>query len=108
VKITSTPRETRNCAARVGPERVRRASRLSGRCGAAALDYGDVRIAGRLVGLPLCQEHFRKLRDSPDPLALASAWAPDLPEGRTQRATAVVVAASLDARPGRDAQRVGR
>lgn len=32
-------------------------SRLRGRCGTAALDYGDLRVAGRLVEIPLCQAH---------------------------------------------------
>ena len=75
--MTRSPRETRDCAARLDSKR---ASRPGGRCGSAALDYGDVRIAGEPVELPLCQAHFRKLRDSPDPKALALAWAPDLPE----------------------------
>ncbi|MDX6597219.1 MAG: hypothetical protein QOE87_1106 [Gaiellales bacterium] len=79
MRISPKPRETRACVARVASERGRRASRLNGRCGSAALDYGDVRVAGRLVEIPLCQAHFRTLRDSPDPNALALAWAPDTP-----------------------------
>jgi hypothetical protein len=77
MKITPKLRETRTCAARVDTVSVRRALRKSGRCGAAALDFGDVRVAGELVALPLCRAHFRMLRDSPDPLELAGAWAPD-------------------------------
>ena len=59
--MTVTPRlrETRACVARVGLEHVRRGSRRSGRCGAAALDFGDVRVAGQLVVIPLCRAHFR-------------------------------------------------
>ena len=79
MRIAPTSRETRACAARVAPENARRAVRRSGRCGAAALDFGDVRVAGRLVTLPLCRAHFRMLRDSPDPGELAGAWAPDAP-----------------------------
>jgi hypothetical protein len=67
------PRETRSCIAR--------GARGAGaaRCGADALDYGDVRVAGQLVEIPLCQAHFRKLRDSADPLALRASWAADAP-----------------------------
>jgi hypothetical protein len=77
MKIAPRARETRDCIARIGSERARRASRASGRCGAAALDFGDVRVAGQLVAIPLCRVHFRMLRDSPDPRELASAWASD-------------------------------
>jgi hypothetical protein len=65
------PRETRSCIARG----TRGAAAT--RCGADALDYGDVRVAGQLVEIPLCQTHFRKLRDSADPAALRASWAPD-------------------------------
>jgi hypothetical protein len=71
------PRETRTCIARA----ARRGSTSTGspRCGAEALDYGDVRVAGQLVEIPLCQTHFRKLRDSSDPIALGASWALDAP-----------------------------
>jgi hypothetical protein len=74
MQITPNTRETRNCAARLSLARPTRAHK---RCGVAALDFGDVRVAGRLVEIPLCRAHFRKLRDSPDPAALALDWAPD-------------------------------
>ncbi|HEY3612120.1 MAG TPA: hypothetical protein VGK92_00365 [Gaiellales bacterium] len=67
------PRETRTCIARAA--RGSGALRASARCGAAALDFGDVRVAGQLVEIPLCQAHFRKLRDSSDPIALGASWA---------------------------------
>ncbi len=79
MKISTNPRETRTCAARVDSERGRRAARRGGRCGSAAQDYGDVRIAGLLVEIPLCQVHFRMLRDSPSPSALRLTWAVDPP-----------------------------
>ncbi len=75
MKVAQNPRETRDCVARVGLERTRQAPRKRSRCGAAALDFGDVRIAGRLVEIPLCRLHFRMLRDSADPVALAREWA---------------------------------
>ena len=50
------------------------------RCGAPALDFGDVRIAGCLVEIPLCRKHFRKLRDHPDPITLARSWATNAEE----------------------------
>jgi hypothetical protein len=65
----------RVCVARVDPQRPRRAPH-SAPCGSAALDWGDVRIAGQLVELPLCRAHFRTLRDSVDPAALARNWEP--------------------------------
>jgi len=74
MKPTPNQRETRNCVARLG---LKRATQARGRCGVAALDFGDVRVAGRLVEIPLCRAHFRKLRDSSDPAALALDWAPD-------------------------------
>ena len=77
MKAIQTPRETRDCVAHV--QRARRHLRISGRCGVPALDFGDVRVAGQLVEIPLCRAHFRALRDSPDPLALALTWAPELP-----------------------------
>ena len=77
MKIAPKLRETRTCAARVGAEHGRKASRRSGRCGAAALDFGDVRVAGELVALPLCRPHFRMMRDSADPLEVAAGWGPD-------------------------------
>ena len=70
------PRETRKCVARLGVERTGRAPRISARCGALALDFGDVRIAGELVEIPLCRAHFRTLRDCADPHDLAQDWAP--------------------------------
>jgi hypothetical protein len=70
------PRETRNCIARAG---TGRAPSVGSRCGAAALDFGDVRVAGQLVEIPLCQDHFRTLRDSDDPIALGASWAADAP-----------------------------
>ena len=89
--MTVTPRlrETRACVARVGLEHVRRGSRRSGRCGAAALDFGDVRVAGQLVVIPLCRAHFRILRDSPDPKELAGDWAPDTPSAAEPPAVAI-------------------
>ena len=77
MRIAPRLRETRTCAARVGAEHGRKASRRSGRCGAAALDFGDVRVAGELVALPLCRPHFRMMRDSADPLGVAASWGPD-------------------------------
>jgi hypothetical protein len=71
------PRETRNCIARAS--RGGGTSTVAPRCGAEALDYGDVRVAGQLVEIPLCQAHFRKLRDSTDPIALRASWAADAP-----------------------------
>jgi len=71
VKTVLNARETRYCSARLDPRRA------MSRCGAAALDYGDVRVAGELVEIPLCQRHFRKLRDSDHPLALKRLWTPD-------------------------------
>jgi hypothetical protein len=79
MKMSPTSRETRACAARLALREASRSQRLSGRCGSAALDYGDVRVAGQLVAVPLCQEHFRILRDSLDPIALALTWAPEAP-----------------------------
>jgi hypothetical protein len=75
VKLAPSSRETRTCAARVGAEGTGRRLRTSGRCGVPALDFGDVRVAGQLVTIPLCRAHFRKLRDSPDPRELAASWA---------------------------------
>ena len=71
MKISPNARETRDCAARLSLKRA------TARCGATALDFGDVRIAGQLVEIPLCREHFRKLRDCADPAALALSWAAD-------------------------------
>jgi hypothetical protein len=71
MKTIPNARETRACSARLG---------LKGagtRCGAPALDYGDVRVAGQLVEIPLCRKHFRELRDSADPRALKHLWAPE-------------------------------
>jgi hypothetical protein len=74
MRITLNQRETRDCVARLSRARP---SRARGRCGVPALDFGDVRVAGRPVEIPLCRAHFRTLRDSPDPAALALDWAPD-------------------------------
>jgi hypothetical protein len=35
----------------------------------------DVKFAGRLLALPLCRIHLRKLRESDAPAALARSWA---------------------------------
>jgi hypothetical protein len=51
------------------------ALRIGARCGAAALDFRDIRVGGESVQLPLCRVHFRKLGDSADPAALTLAWA---------------------------------
>jgi hypothetical protein len=72
MKATPNARETRACAAKVG---AKRAPGPEARCGVPALDFGDVRVAGALVEIPLCRKHFRELRDSADPRALARAWA---------------------------------
>jgi hypothetical protein len=77
MSTVQNPRETRDCVAQV--QRARRHLRISGRCGAPALDFGDVRIAGQLIEIPSCRTHFRALRDSPDPIALALTWAPEPP-----------------------------
>jgi hypothetical protein len=74
MKTIQNPRESRKCVARLKEAHAKRASRTAVRCGAAALDFGDVRIAGELVEIPLCRQHFRKLRDSADPVALAQDW----------------------------------
>ena len=74
MKTFQNPRETRKCVARLSDPQAKRAPRRAARCGDAALDFGDVRIAGELVEIPLCRPHFRKLRDSVDPVALAQDW----------------------------------
>jgi hypothetical protein len=71
------PRETRKCSARLRAGRGDGTAHARDVCGAAALDFGDVRVAGQLVEIPLCQEHFRKLRDCADPSALTLSWATD-------------------------------
>jgi hypothetical protein len=70
-------RETRKCVGGLSALPNARASRtrVRVRCGVAALDFGDVRVAGELVEIPLCRAHFRVLRDSADPAALAREWA---------------------------------
>jgi hypothetical protein len=62
---------------RLSVRTVNGARRKRPRCGAAALDFGDVRIAAKPVEIPLCREHFRMLRDSADPAGLAREWAND-------------------------------
>jgi hypothetical protein len=74
VRFVQTPRETRACVARLSVLRVTSRTRTNARCGSAALDFGDVRIAGALVEIPVCRKHFRMLRDSADPVALARDW----------------------------------
>jgi hypothetical protein len=75
MKVIQNARETRKCVARLSEPRASSRPRTKARCGTAALDFGDVRIAGELVEIPLCRAHFRLLRDSGDPTALARAWA---------------------------------
>jgi hypothetical protein len=74
VELLQSQRETRTCVGRPSVLTANGARRKRPRCGAAALDFGDVRIAGKLVEIPLCREHFRVLRDSPDPVGLAGVW----------------------------------
>jgi hypothetical protein len=62
------------CVARVNLRLPDWAPRKGARCGAPALDFGDVRIPGAPVDLPLCRVHFQQLRDSADPAALAKSW----------------------------------
>jgi hypothetical protein len=75
VELLRNQRETRKCVGRLGVLTPNAARPKRPRCGVAALDFGDVRIAGRLVEIPLCRTHFRVLRDSADPVALAQEWA---------------------------------
>jgi hypothetical protein len=75
VELLQNQRETRKCVGRLGDLGTLGAPRKRSRCGAAALDFGDVRIAGRSVEIPLCRAHFRVLRDSADPAGLAKEWA---------------------------------
>ena len=75
VELLQNQRETRKCVGRLSLLTASSARRKRPRCGAPALDFGDVRIAAKLVEIPLCREHFRVLRDSPDPVGLARAWA---------------------------------
>ena len=75
VELLQNQRETRKCVGGLSMLNTTRAARTRVRCGAAALDFGDVRIAGQLVEIPLCRTHFRVLRDSADPVALAREWA---------------------------------
>jgi hypothetical protein len=74
-------REIRTCAALAVTRRGASIVPASGRCDAAAHDFGDVRVRGRLIEIPLCQDHFRKMRDSNDPTALVAAWSADLSTG---------------------------
>jgi hypothetical protein len=80
MELLQNQRETRKCVGCVISLAVSQAEpngrrRKRPRCGVAALDFGDVRIAGKLVEIPLCRTHFRVLRDSADPIALAQEWA---------------------------------
>jgi hypothetical protein len=75
VELLQSQRETRKCVGRLNVRTANGARRERPCCGAAALDFGDVRIAGKLVESPLCREHFRVLRDSADPVGLGRAWA---------------------------------
>jgi hypothetical protein len=75
MKTVQNSRETRTCVARLSEPQARR-TRRTARCGEAALDFGDVRIARELVEIPLCRPHFRMLRDSADPVELAQDWKP--------------------------------
>ena len=77
VELLQNQRETRKCVGRLSVVSTTRAPRKRDRCGAAALDFGDVRIAGRPIEIPLCRTHFRMLRDSADPAGLAREWAVD-------------------------------
>jgi hypothetical protein len=88
----------RVCVAHLDPQPARHAAR-GARCGSTALDWGDVRIAGQLVELALCRVHFRKLRDSPDPAALAHNWAP-APNRVTLKASTTGLASASPDRPG--------
>jgi hypothetical protein len=58
---------------RLGVASTDRDERKYPRCGAAALDFGDVRIADHLVEIPLCRTHFRVLQDSTDQAEWANA-----------------------------------
>ena len=73
MKTNRNPRETRKCVARLGTELPSK-RRTIVRCGVPALDYGDVRVAGRSR---CAARTFRMLRDSGDPFALKAFWTPD-------------------------------
>ena len=75
MKVIRNARETRKCVARLSRLRANGRPRAPGRCGTAALDFGDVRVAGELVEIPLCRIHFRILRDSADPAEMTRDWA---------------------------------
>ena len=75
MELLHNRRETRKCVGGLSVLGKIRAPRTRVRCGAAALDFRDVRIAGQVVEIPLCRTHFRVLRDSADPVALAREWA---------------------------------
>jgi hypothetical protein len=78
MKTIQNPRETRDCVARLGTQQPSKRRRIV-RCGVPARDFGDVKIAGELVEIALCRTHFRTLRDSSDPHALKTFWAPEQP-----------------------------
>ena len=74
VEQDTLARAARGCAARIGETMPTWAPRKGARCEFPAVGTGVLRISGRLVELPLCQVHLRKLRKSPDPAALARSW----------------------------------
>ena len=74
VELLQNQRENRKCVGTLSVLTANGARRKRPRCGAAALDFGDVRVADP-VEIPLCRAHFRVLRDSADPAGLAKEWA---------------------------------
>jgi hypothetical protein len=76
VRVVTNP-EPRVCVARVNTTLPDWAPRKGARCGALAVVYESIQVAGQVTELPLCRGHLRVLRASPSPVALARSWVLD-------------------------------